>query len=231
MAARPARRCLIKKRRMRTFFTGLICLLLAQAIHAQAPSSQFRLNAYAGYVFDDGIDSYYNAFSYYDGTIRGGFHWGIGAEYLVQTYYGIELSYYRQDTEAPMNYYDNGVKSATFDLGGSWILLGGNRYFKLDATPVVQPYAGAMLGIALVDVENPRTNYSDNATKFAWGIKGGSNFQVSPRIALKVQAILLSAAQAAGGALFFGTGGAGAGVATYSSVLQFGFHGGLAVTF
>jgi hypothetical protein len=33
--------------------------------------------------------------------------------------------------------------------------------------------------------------------------------------------------QGAGGGLYFGTGGAGAGVSTYSSMLQFGLGGGL----
>ncbi|WP_276483930.1 outer membrane protein [Paraflavitalea pollutisoli] len=216
---------------MKRLIMGLaLLLLLTQQLTAQTKTAKYRINAYAGYVFDDGVDSYYDAFNYYDGTIKGGFQWGLGAEYLVHPYYGIELSYYRQDTDAPMTYYQNGIKNTNFDLGISWILLGVNRYFKLDA-PMITPYIGGGVGVAIVDIENPNTNYSDNATKFAWNFRGGTNINLSSRVAFKVQAQLMSAVQGAGGGLYFGTGGVGAGLSTYSTVLQFGFHGGLALSF
>jgi hypothetical protein len=41
----------------------------------------------------------------------------------------------------------------------------------------------------------------------------------------------MSAVQSAGGGLYFGTGGGGAGVSTYSSMYQFGLGGGLAFQF
>ncbi|MDF2190637.1 hypothetical protein [Paraflavitalea sp. CAU 1676] len=221
---------------MRTLIIGLLCMLFIQQVGAQmqpttpkTQPSKFRINAYAGYVFDDGVDSYYDASSYYDGKIAGGFLWGIGAEYLLQQGYGLELSYYRQDTEAPMTYYLNGTKFTNFDVGVSWIFLGGNRYAQLGGP--VQPYGGGMLGIAIFDVKNPDNNTSGNATKFAWGIKGGALFNASPKMGIKIQVHIMSAAQGAGGSLYFGTGGAGAGVATYSSILQFGISGGLALNF
>ena len=70
-------------------------------------------------------------------------------------------------------------------------------------------------------------NYDANTTKFAWGFRLGGNIWASPKIALKIQAQIMSATQAAGGGFYFGTGGAGAGVSTYSSIYQFGLGGGL----
>jgi hypothetical protein len=215
---------------MKTIITIVILFAVFQTANAQKTVSKFRINGYAGYVFDDGFDSYYDANSYYDGTIKGGFQWGIGAEYLVHQYYGIELLYYRQDTEAPTQYYQFGVKNTDFDVAVNYILVAGNRYFKLN-NPVVVPYAGFMLGVAVVDIKNPDNGNSNNATKFAWGIRGGANFNTSARLAIKVQAQLLSAAQSAGGGLYFGTGGVGTGLSTYSSIYQFGFTGGIALNF
>ena len=60
-----------------------------------------------------------------------------------------------------------------------------------------------------------------------WGVHAGANIWASDKIAIKIQGQLLSAVQAVGGSLYFGTGGAGAGVSTYSSMLQFGIGGGL----
>ena len=50
------------------------------------------------------------------------------------------------------------------------------------------------------------------------------------KVAIKLQGQLMSAVQSAGGGLYFGTGGAGAGVSTYSSMYQFGLGGGLVIS-
>jgi hypothetical protein len=46
-----------------------------------------------------------------------------------------------------------------------------------------------------------------------------------------LQAQLQSAVQAFGGGLFVGTGGVGAGVNSYSTIMQFGLGGGLVFKF
>ena len=81
---------------------ALFSRLVSDVAHGQGG---IRVNLYGGYVFDDKFDTYYSSSSYYEGKIKGGFQWGIGAEYMVQPQYGIELLYIRQDTEAPTRYY------------------------------------------------------------------------------------------------------------------------------
>jgi hypothetical protein len=189
--------------------------------------AQFRLNGYVGYLFDDSFDSRYSNTSYLDGKIKGGLQWGIGAEYLLDPDYGIELVYYRQDTEVPVNYYRDGPVSDVLDMGINYIMLGGVRY--LQASELFQPYGGLMLGMAIYDNKNPEPNEPSSATKFAWGIRLGSNIWISERIGLKVQGQLLSAVQGFGGGFYFGTGGTGAGVNTYSTLLQFGLGGGVTI--
>src|SRR5688572_15808994 len=116
---------------MKLLFLVTMLTISMQIVTAQQSSPKFRINALAGYVFDDSFDSYYDANSYYDGVVKGGFQWGAGLEYLVGDEYGVELLYMRQDTEAPVSYFQNGVKYTDFDLGINYILLAGNRYFKL----------------------------------------------------------------------------------------------------
>lgn len=114
-----------------------------------ATAQRIRLNVSSAYVFDDNIDSYFNQSSSYNGTIKGGFQWGVGFEYMVDATTGIELKYLRQDTKAPMNYYDAGLKNKEFDLGINYILLGANNYFKT-ANNKVEPYVGGGLGMAII---------------------------------------------------------------------------------
>lgn len=213
-----------------------ITLLFALALIAgTAFSQELRLNTYAGYVFDDKVTSYYSSSSYYEGKILGGFRWGAGLEYqLPGTTKAFELQYLRQDTSAPIIYQDGGIlggqlQETDFDLSANWIMLNGTNYFPV--SDLAEPFFGFGIGMVISDISNPDTGNSDGATKFAWALRGGSNFWFSEKVALRVQASLMSAVQGAGGGIYFGTGGTGAGVSTYSTIYQFGFDGGLVFRF
>ncbi len=205
------------------FIASVIFIITASAAQAQG----FRLNGYALYTFDDRVESYASNTQYFEGKIKGGLTWGVGAEFLIRPEYGIELSYYRMDTKAPVTYFNNGVKNANLDVALNWIMIGGVRYIKL-ANPKIEPYGGFMLGVGIIDTKNTDNNNTQGSTEFAWGLKGGINIWASERVGIKLQTNLMSMAQAIGGGLYFGTGGAGAGVSTYSSLLQFSLGGGLA---
>ena len=199
------------------------------AIRKQAFTPGLRLNGYTFYAFDDKVDSYYSNTEYFNGTIKGGFQWGGGLEYMMSISQSFELSYLRLDTNAPMKYYKDGIQDVDFDVATNYIFLGSNRYFPIGGK--IEPYAGLQAGMAILNVTNPNNGNSTNATKFAWGFKLGTNIWASDNIGLKIQTGVLSAVQAAGGGLYFGTGGAGAGVSTYSSFYQFYIGGGLTFNF
>jgi len=209
---------------MKKFLMASILLIVsASATKAQG----FRLNGYALYTFDDRVESFQSNTQYFEGKIRGGLTWGVGAEFLIKPEYGIELSYYRMDTKAPINYFSQGPKSSTFDVALNWIMLGGVRYLKVN--PKVEPYGGLMLGVGIIDTENPNNGNSQGSTEFAWGLKGGVNLWATDRVGIKLQTNLMSMVQAVGGGLYFGTGGAGVGVSAFSSLLQFSLGGGLVI--
>jgi hypothetical protein len=191
-------------------------------------AQEFRLNGFASYVFDDHIESYYSNTAYYEGSINGGLRWGLGLEYMLNPTYGISLNYLRQDTKAPMTYYDNGVKDRTFDLSANWLMLNFTRYMKKNN---LEPYGGAALGVNFFDISNPLSGESGSGTKFCWGIFLGSNIFFNERLGIKLQADLYSATQAVGGGFYFGTAGAGAGLSSYSTIYQFGLGGGIVIRF
>jgi hypothetical protein len=201
-----------------------------------ASAQEIRINAYTSYAFDDAVNSFNSPTSFFDGRINGGLIWGGGFEYVTDQGVGIELSYLRMDTKAPITYFSNrpptGARSGTFDVAMNYIFLGGTRYKKL--SPIAEVFGGMQLGAAVINVTRPGEaqlgEQSESATKFAWGIRGGANLYPGGdegRIGLKLQIGLLSPVQAVGGGLFFGTGGAGAGVTTFSTITQFTMGGGL----
>jgi hypothetical protein len=202
--------------------TTSVLVLLSVATFAQ----DIRVNTYGSYVFDDNVDSYYDNNSYYEGKINGGFQWGVGIELLPYVSQGIEILYLRQDTKAPITYFNNGVKNTVFDLGVNYIMIGSNRYFRKSGGKA-EGFAGGMIGADILSLKNPDNGNKSSKTKFAWGIKGGLNIWASPVVAVKLQAQLLSAVQSVGGGFYFGTGGVGTGLSGYSSMYQFSLGGGL----
>ena len=205
-----------------TLLTVIGLIFLSVTTFAQ----DIMVNAYGSYVFDDNVDSYYDNTNYYKGKINGGFQWGVGVELLPHATQGIELLYLRQDTKAPITYFRNGVKNTNFDLGVNYIMLGSNRYFRKPGGKV-EGFAGGMIGADIMSLHNPDNGNNSSKTKFAWGIKGGVNIWASPSVGLKLQAQLLSAVQSVGGGFYFGTGGVGTGLSSYSSMYQFCLGGGL----
>lgn len=203
-------------------------MIMAGFVAVAVRSQETRITAYGNYVFDDRVESYYSATNYFNGTIVGGGLWGLGLEFKVYDEYGLEFLYQRQDTKATVHYYDLasvGDKDGDVDLGINWIMAGATRY--LTEKRSLEPFAGVMLGVAIIDGTNPDNGASQSATKFAWGFRLGTNVLVSDHLGFRFQAQLQSATQAAGGGLYFGTGGAGVGVTTYSSMTQFVLGGGI----
>ncbi len=205
-------------------FAAIITLSVAVSAQAQG----LRLNGYVNYTFDNSFDSYYSSTSYFNGKIKGGLQWGAGLEFLASPDYGIELMYYRQDTEAPIRYYRVSDQNRIIDLGINYIMLGGARYMN-SANDRFQGYGGLMAGMVIFDNKNPVSGEPNSVTKFAWGVRLGGNIWATEAIGLKLQTHLLSAVQAFGGGFYFGTGGSGAGISTYSTIYQFSLGGGLVI--
>jgi hypothetical protein len=223
---------------MKNFIKSIAVLsfiLTFNSLHAQGDGGSgraIRLNLYGAYAFQDSFDSYYDYGNYYQGTLEDGFQYGGGIEVELENSTFLEILYLRQDTNAPTQYYNGGLydKYANFDIAMNYILLGGNKSFRKPGS-VFEGFGGLMMGIGIVNIDNPATGNSDSATKFAWGLKGGAIIWATDKIGIKLQGQMLSITQSVGGGVYFGTGGAGAGVSSYSSLYQFTLGGGLVFEF
>lgn len=195
-----------------------------------AQAQEVRLNLYSGYVFDDAVDSRYDAFNYYNGIVKGAFQWGGGLEFMAAPKTGVEFSFQRMNTTLPMNYYQVGMKSNTFDLSMNHLMLGVNRYFRAEGS-MAEFYTGAQLGM-LVSSWNNASNYSNGTfEKLAWGLRGGLNIWPMENVGIKLQAQMQSAYGAIGDGLYNGTGTSKSGITASSSLYQFGIGGGLIFRF
>jgi hypothetical protein len=199
-----------------------LALALLASVTMAAQAQKLRLNAFSGYTFQDRfpIGGTYAGYSYSEGRVAASAHFGGSLEFEVRRNVAVELLYQAQPTD--------GYIGTTFreygplNVTANYIMLGGLHYAPF--SPLVHGYGGFNIGAGFLTGDA-------TATKFAWGGKLGLLLNASEKVGIKIGAQLLSPVQGAGGGFYFGTGGAGVGVSTYSSIYQFAFTGGLCFTF
>jgi hypothetical protein len=210
-----------------------LVLILTGTALSFSNAQPYKINIYNSYVFNDDIDAVSSGNNYFNGTIEGGYQWGIGFEYIIKQTYGLELLYNRQSTNFDVNYTTNTDtnKSKNFGIDVNYILLGGNKYLPIPNNKTVKPFGGILIGMAILNNNDPLPGAETSSTKFAWEGRIGSDFMFSPNVGLRIQGTVQSAVQSIDGGLYLGTGGLGAGLNSESSMYQFGLGGSLIIQF
>lgn len=217
---------------MKKFTFQLLLIAFFIAICSNLSVAQpFKVNLYNSYVFDDGVEATLDNGRYIKGTINGNYQWGVGFEYILKQTYGIELMYNRQNTQFPVTYTSTLTDTnKTYDVDINYILLGGNKYLPLP-NKAIKPFGGIMLGLAILNNQNPPPGGESSSTNFAWSARLGSDFMFSPSVGIRLQAQLQSAVQDINGGVYLGTGGVSTGISSESSMYQFGLGGALIIQF
>jgi hypothetical protein len=180
-------------------------------------SQHLSINAFGGYTFRDKIN-FGNYYSY----INAGGIWGASIEGVNAHGAGLELLYQYQSTAIPTYKYQGNILVApNSNSVVSYLLLNFEQY--LMNNPKIQPYGALGLGAAFYKGDYQGTT---SATKFAWDLKAGIKFKASDAVGIKIGAQLLGSPQATGTAFYYGYA-----YTTYSTILQFGFTGGLVLDF
>lgn len=132
------------------------------------------LNLYGGYTFDDRISD-----NLYSLEFKGGFQYGLGAEYYIRPTKSIELKYLRMDSDVVFSQPQPlGVREG--NAGINYILIGGNNYFPT-SNPTLTPFAGLDLGVGWLSGD------TGSHTGFAWDLKVGVKIKASDVVAVKLQ--------------------------------------------
>lgn len=191
---------------------------------------KFYLNGFAGYTFDESFFAAYGEWRF-----KGNMHYGGSAEFVLQgasTRYNertVELLYQGMSSDLTPNFTTGPNKPINATMNVSYLTLGVNNY--IGKSRKVMGFGGIAMGAAFFNGDATVNNVQESAsaTKFAINLKGGGRFMFSETVGLKLYAQLNTVVGGVGGGFYFGTGGAGAGVSTYSSMVQFGLGGGLTI--
>ena len=199
-----------------SYIRTLVALTVVGAT-TQLAAQSIRLNAYGGYTFGDKFN-FSGYYGYNEAKIEEAAHFGAGLEVELRPLTAVEIYYQQQPTTGRLL---GALSDVKVDLNVSYLMLGGLRYAGNDK---VKGFGGLMVGAAFFNSDEV------NATKLGVGGRLGVLLTPNPKIGVRLGMQVLSAVQGASGGMYFGTGGAGAGVSTYSSIYQFGLFGGLSIS-
>jgi hypothetical protein len=195
--------------------TATLGFLLSGLGSATSQAQSLEVTPFSGYTLRSTFDIYGGQARVYGNHTYGGI-----LTYNLNPQYGIEFTYSRQPTEGDARSIYNqdiGVPISVVSF-----LVGGLR--QLPVSENVIPYGGVHLGVTGY---TPQVTGYDDGWLFAVGAKVGSKFMFNETVGLRLQAAMNMPVQGFGSSFYFGTGGAGVGVGTYSSIFQFTFTGGL----
>jgi hypothetical protein len=174
-----------------------------------------EVTPFGGYVFPYSWNGY-NGSIYFDGNAQYGGIIGIATSRVVD----FEFMYNRIDTKAEVDIY--GAYHDQFNVSKNYYMIGGTKNFRVNET--VSPYLGLKLGgVYMAPKETSYYSY----WFFALGLDGGVKFYLNKVVGLRLQAQLLIPVQGGGFTFYYGSGGGGTSAYVTSTMLDFGFTGGL----
>lgn len=195
---------------------GLFVMIATAAVWAQPTVT---LMTFESYTFPDKFDTEYGY-----GKIEDGFQWGAGLEIGLSEVAAVEIIYQNLSTTGYFDGWDgNEVIRNNGDVNCNYVMLGGTRY-----APINEKIAGFgtfNMGVGWFDVSESLGG--STPTKFSIGGRLGLRIMASEKVSVRIHTQLFSPVQWAGGGMYFGTGGSGAGVTTGSTIYQFNLGGSL----
>lgn len=189
-------------------------ILFAIVFESQA---QVEITPFTGYTFD-------HSFPILGGraTLGGGQTFGGMLGFGLNEFAEVELLYSYQggNSTARSSSLSNDVRTRT---AAHYALIGVNRLFPTSSQMAF--FTGLKVGTGtLASLDNDFTNI----TRFAVGINGGMKYFFTEKVGLRLQANLMMPISNVGANLWWSPGGGTqVGVSGWSSVIQFGFTGGL----
>jgi hypothetical protein len=194
--------------------TCLTILITAVSITAWSQPT-ITLLTFESYTFADKFNTEYGG-----GQVGDGFQWGGGLEFGLAETAAVELIYQNLKTDV---YYQGFNGRYDGNAGINYIMLGGTRYAPLNDK--ISGFGTVDAGVAWTNPDESLN--SESVTKFAIGGRLGVRIAASEKVSIRLHGQVFSPVQWAGGGVYFGTGGSGAGVSTSSTIWQFNLGGSL----
>ncbi|MFV0377431.1 MAG: hypothetical protein ACK5JD_09035 [Mangrovibacterium sp.] len=155
--------------------------------------------------------------------IGDGFTYGGMLSYVANPRLSIDLTFSRTDCDSWALWKDSEYRGR---MSSNYLLIGTSKYFPLNQE--ARFFTGAGIGMGIFAGKDDDMG---SATKFAWGVKAGFKYDLSPNAGFILQANLDSPVGDVYGDLWLSSSGPSVGISSSSPFLQFGFTGGFVIRF
>lgn len=201
---------------LQPFFTLTVIFILIAASSQTNGQTETQIFGMAGYMVNSDVTVAQGDLRFDDGVSYGlGIDIGVEREMQAELGWSMSPSYARVYKVAGGSTDLAAVTIHHFQAGA---LVEPNK--KKD----VSPFGLITLGASLFSPAEK--NYVDHWT-FTFALGGGVKIYVSDKIGIRLQGRLLVPMVLSGGSVWFGTGGAGVAVGTYTTIVEGDFSGGL----
>lgn len=203
---------------MRKFKKQLLIIIAVVGFGLQANAQgDIEVTGFGGYTFK-------NSFSIYGGQGTVGDGGTFGGSLAVGLRDGMDIEFYYSRQESTLSAFSS-FDNINFQEPGnvSYWMLGGVKNFQSN-NPDLYFFTAVRLGGVTFSTKDKTP---DNVTKFAASFGAGVKYFLSDNMGIKISGNMLLPIFDAGASLWFGGGGGGVGVSTWSPILQFNFNGGI----
>jgi len=195
---------------MRRFLFFLFTLFTPVVLFAQT----VEITPFGGYVFP-GTWNASNGSVYFRGNGQYGGMVSIGFSRVMD----LDLIYNRSDTKGDVSMID--YTNRVVPLSINYFQVGATKNFRVNK--FVSPFVAGNVGGVLFSPKSSENYY----WFFSVGINAGAKIYFAKHVGIRLQAQMYLPVQGAGFMFYAGSGGPGGGVTLYSTLVQFGFTGGL----
>jgi len=194
---------------------NLFIFILLVASQIVAYSQTVEITPFGGYVFPARWNTT-NGSLRFNGNAQYGGMISVG----ISPSMDVDLIYNRIDTKGVPEI--AGYSGDEIPLSQNYFMVGATKNFRINST--VSPFVGFNLGAAYFA---PKTTEYYSYWFFAMGVDGGVKVYFNKYFGLRLQAQMLIPIQGGGFTFYYGTGGGGSSVYVTSTLVDFGFTGGL----
>lgn len=197
-------------------------LFAGMLVAVYAMSQEIQINPYANYFMAGRLNGYEA-----DALFENGPDFGLGLSYGLGRGKNIEVSYTIAASSAALRRNDIGTISEETNMTFGYIQAGYVQDIMLKKPQAdIRPFGLFTIGAAYLNPED--ASYS-TVWRFAAAIGGGLKYFITDRVGLRVQARMLMPLFFEGGGFYCGSGGCGAGVSTFTPLVQGDVGGGVVI--
>ena len=191
----------------------LFLLLLSCQVFVQAQS--IEITPFGGYVFPARWYTSYGSL-YFNGNAQYGGMFSLGVSRVMD----VDFIYNRIDTKVSPEV--NGYTLDDVDVSQNYYMIGFTKNFRVNE--VASPFVGFNLGGMYLA---PKTSDYYSYWFFSMGLDAGVKLYLGKHIGFRLQAQMMMPVQSGGFYFYYGTGGGGGNMYVTSTLIDFGFTGGL----